>query len=62
MTRRYLLLVALAAVLTLGTLIALTPASRIVCVEGYQVKRNVGGSNLVRGPDGHAVRCSKDSR
>jgi hypothetical protein len=50
------LAVAVVAALSLALfLIAPTTTS---CVEGYQVKHNAGGNNLVRGPDGHAVKCN----
>lgn len=55
------LLLAVAVVLAmLGGLAILATSAEpptISCVEGYQVRHNAGGNNLVRGPDGHAIKC-----
>jgi hypothetical protein len=48
---------ALAVVSALGLALFLIEPTTISCVEGYQVKHNAGGNNLVRGLDGHAVKC-----
>lgn len=32
-------------------------APKRICVEGFLVYKTPAGSDLVRGPDGHALKC-----
>jgi hypothetical protein len=61
MLNRYKILgaiLALVTVVAIGLALFLIAPTTTSCVEGYQVKHNAGGNDLVRGPDGHAVKCT----
>jgi hypothetical protein len=61
MLNRYKILAAILALVTvvaIGLALFLIAPTTTSCVEGYRVKHNAGGNDLVRGPDGHAVKCT----